>query len=75
MLGLKSKLLTIGGALLAGLLVLWRLVTIFTNAGVDKQKAKEAEARAKNLERIKDAIAAGDRPVDSMSDRHNRDNG
>lgn len=72
--GLQAKLIGIGGAILAGLLILWRLVAMFTQAGVNKQKAKEAEARDENLKKLKRAIDAGDRPVDSVSDPHNRDN-
>lgn len=47
-------------------------------AGVDEQKAKEAKARERNLERIKAAAAARDavRPADGgvQSDKRNRDN-
>lgn len=44
-----------------------------SDAGRDKEKAKEAAARAKNLERIKDASAA--RPVGGVhDDPRNRDN-
>lgn len=45
------------------------------SAGTDTQKAKEAEARAKNLDDIRrsnDAAAAA--RVDELSDPNNRDN-
>lgn len=43
------------------------------DAGVNKQKAKEAEARARNMERIQNAARA--RARGSVSDDpHNRDN-
>ena len=43
------------------------------DAGVNKQKAKEAEARARNMERIQNAARA--KPARSVhDDPHNRDN-
>lgn len=74
--GLQAKLIGIGGAILAGLLIAWRLVAMFTQAGVNKQKAKEAEARAENLKRIREAINAGNAvdPAGMSSDPNNRDN-
>ena len=67
--GLTAVLVAAGGALLA----LWRIIAGVKQSGVDKQKAKEAEARAQNLDRIKRAADA--RPTGSVSDDpYNRDN-
>ena len=60
------------GGIVAALGLLFGLFKSVQKTGVDKQKAKEAEIRAKNLERIKDAAAA--RPAGSvLDDPHNRD--
>ena len=68
-----GNLTVIFTAIGAGLLALWRIVAGIKQSGVDKQKAKEAEARAKNLDRIKSA--AGVRPRGELhDDPHNRDN-
>ena len=56
----------------AGLLALWRIVAGVRQSGVDKQKAKEAERRAENLDRIRDAADA--KPAGSVhDDPNNRD--
>lgn len=68
---------TILGALVAGVLALFGFGAKAKKAGVDEQKAKEAEANAKVLDDVRKAAdAAGAvRPDDSLSDDpHNRDN-
>lgn len=63
--------LAILGAALLGI-----IGTIFgfgRKSGNDARVAKEAQAREENLRRIQAAIDAGDRPVDSLHDPHNRD--
>ena len=60
------------GAVAAAITALLVLLKKSETAGVNKQKAKEAEARAKNLERLKDAQRA--RPSGSvLDDPNNRD--
>lgn len=67
-----GSLAVIGGAIIAFALTLWKAFSTGKKAGRDQQKAKEAEARAKNLDRIRDAADA--RPTDDIvSDRYNRD--
>lgn len=61
-------LTAIAGAAIA----LWRIVAGIKQSGVNQQKAKEAEARAENLDRIKRAADA--RPRGELSnDPYNRD--
>lgn len=56
----------------AALGVVWGMLASARKAGRDEQKAKEGEARAENLQRIKDAAAA--RPAGGVSDDpHNLD--
>jgi hypothetical protein len=67
-----GQLTVILGAAGAALLALWRILAGIKQSGVDKQKAKEAEAREKNLDRIKRAADA--RPTGGVSDDpNNRD--
>lgn len=68
-----GNLTVILAAVGAGLLALWRIFAGVKQSGVDKQKAKEAEARAKNLDRIRRAADARPDP-DIVSDPRNRDN-
>lgn len=59
-------------AVLAALAGVFGVYRSGKKAGEDKQKAKEAQARAKNLDRIRDAADA--RPAgDVVSDPYNRD--
>ena len=72
-------LTVIAGAALAGLLALWRIIAGAKKAGRDEQLAKEAKARAKNLDDVRRAqdAAAGVRPATPeqlLNDPHNRDN-
>lgn len=68
-----GSLTALAAAALATLLGAWRIFAAGKSAGVDKQKAKEAEARAEELERIK--RASGARPAGSvLDDPNNRDN-
>ena len=67
-----GKMALIVGGVLAGLTVIWRVLAGVKKSGVDQQKAKEAEARERNLEAIK--RAAGARPAGSvLNDPNNRD--
>lgn len=65
------------GGIVAALGLLFGLFKTVQKTGVDKQKAKEAEARAKNLEALKRAADAGIgiRPDDGgvLTDPRNRD--
>lgn len=74
--GLWTKLIAAGGVLLAVLAVVWRLIAYGKASGVAEQKAKEAAAREANLQRIKDAVAAGDAVSDDpdsvLHDPNNR---
>lgn len=75
--GLIPYLIAAGGALL----VVWKLWAGGKQAGIDQQKVKEAVARNDEIERIKNAAAAGDavrppmQPDDPgiLSDPNNRD--
>lgn len=71
-------LTVIAGSAIALLGVLWRMLAGAKKAGRDEQLAKEAKARAKNLEDVKRAQDAAARvsndPADELSDPHNRDN-
>lgn len=71
-----GSLTVILSSIAAGALALWRLAAVIRQSGVDKQKAKEAEIRAKNLDAIKRASDAGARvrPDDGLfNDPYNRD--
>lgn len=60
-------------AVIASVAALFRAYVAGRSAEKSKQKAKEAESRAKELERIRDAALA--RPSGSVSDDpNNRDN-
>lgn len=59
-------------AVLAALAGIFGIYRSGHKAGQDKQRAKEAESRAQNLDRIRDAADA--RPRDVLSDKRNRDN-
>ena len=60
------------GGVLAVIAAGWAAARGLTKAGENKQKAKEAKARAENLDRIQRAADA--RPVGSVSDDpNNRD--
>lgn len=68
-----GSLTAIGAALAATVVGIWRIYAAGRKAERNELKAKEAENRAKNLGRIRDAAAA--RPAGSVqSDPHNRDN-
>lgn len=56
----------------ASLLVAWRAWASIKKSGIDEQKAKEAEQRERDLERIKAAGAAV--PGSVSDDPFNRDN-
>lgn len=61
------------GGIVAALLAIWKAFSTGKRAGRDQQRVKEAEARAKNLDRIRDAADA--RPAGDVSiDPRNRDN-
>lgn len=62
----SARLYAIGAAILAGLFAILRLVSVLKQSGVDAQKAKEAQARERDLERIK--AAAGAKPIGGVSD-------
>jgi hypothetical protein len=65
------------GAALAILAGIGTIMFRSERAGVNKQKAKEAEAREKNLQKIKAAVDASGRvrPDDGLhNDPYNRDN-
>jgi hypothetical protein len=66
-------LTAIMAAVVAAILGAWGLFSKIERSGVNKEKAKEAEARDKNLDKIK---RAGDaKPVGGVSDDpNNRDN-
>lgn len=67
-----GSLTAIAAAVVAALLGAWRIYAAGQKAGEDKQKAKEADARGKNLNRIRDAADA--KPALSMhDDPNNRD--
>jgi len=66
-------LTVIAAAVAAAALAAWRIVAKAEQAGVNKQKAKEAEARDRNLEKLKRADRA--QPSGSvLDDPDNRDN-
>lgn len=68
-----GSLTVIIGGILAVIAAGWRLLAGAKKAGVNEQKAKEAKARAENLDRIK--RAADVRPAGGVSDDpYNRDN-
>lgn len=68
-----GSLTAIAAAVLAALAGVFGIYRSGHKAGQDKQRAKEAENRAQNLDRIRDAADA--RPRDSVqSDPRNRDN-
>lgn len=62
----------LGAAVAAAALGIWRIFAAGKKSGRNEQKAKEAENRAKNLDRIRDAADARPRD-DIMSDPRNRD--
>lgn len=69
-----STLLAGGIAVAVAVLgILWRLLSVAKKSGVDQQKAAEGKARDENLKRVQASIDAGDKPVDSLHDPHNRD--
>lgn len=66
-------LTAIVAAVLAALAGVFGVYRSGKKAGQNQQKAKEAESRARNLDRIRDAANA--RPIgDIVSDPRNRDN-
>lgn len=65
-------LTAIATAILAALAGIFGIYRSGHKAGQDKQKAKEANDRAQNLDRIRDAADA--QPRDVLSDKRNRDN-
>lgn len=68
-----GSLTAIIAAVFAGIAAIGTLLYKTKQAGVNQQKAKEAQARERNLEAIK--RAAGARPVGGVqSDPRNRDN-
>lgn len=71
---LTSKVAGIAGAVGAILLAVGAIFLKGQQAGVDKQKAKEAAAREEELDRIKHASTV--KPIGGVSDDpNNRDNG
>jgi hypothetical protein len=70
-------LTVIAGSAIALLGVLWRMLAGAKKAGRDEQLAKEAKARAKNLEDVRRAQDAAARvspdPAGELSDPNNRD--
>lgn len=68
-----GSLTAILGVVAAVGLGLWRLLAGAKKAGINQQKAKEAEQRERNLDAIKRAADA--RPIGGVqSDHRNRDN-
>lgn len=68
-----GKMALIVAGVVAGLGVIWRVLAGVKKSGVDQQKAKEAEARERNLDAIKRAADA--KPIGGVqSDPRNRDN-
>jgi len=68
-----GKMALIVAGAVAGLGIIWRVLAGVKQSGIDKQKAKEAEQRDRNLEAIKRAADA--RPSGSvLNDPNNRDN-
>lgn len=65
-------LTVIGAAVTAALAGVFGVYRTGHKAGQNKQRAKEANDRAKNLNRIRDAADA--QPRDVLSDKRNRDN-
>lgn len=55
----------------AVIMAIWHMLRQARAGGIDSQKVKEAEARAKDLERIKAATSA--RPGSMHNDPNNRD--
>lgn len=69
----NPKVIAVAGAVLAVLAFVWRVLVGAKRAGVNEQKAKEAEARDANLKKIQDAIDASNRiDPDVMRDPNNR---
>lgn len=68
-----GSLTAIIAGVVAALGIIWRILAGVKKSGVNQQKVKEAEARAKNLDRIKRAADARPDP-DIVSDPRNRDN-
>ncbi|RVD31414.1 hypothetical protein [Mesorhizobium sp. M4B.F.Ca.ET.017.02.2.1] len=70
---MSIDLAVIGGAIVAILTFIGTLLFKAKKAGVDQQKAKEADSYEKHIQDIADA--AGARPSGGVqSDPHNRDN-
>lgn len=70
----SGKMALIVAAIVAGIGFLWKIVAGIKKSGVNEQKVKDEEAQNENLKRAQAAIDASTRPVDSVSDPHNRDN-
>lgn len=62
----------IGAAVVAAVVGVWRIYVAGQKSGRNERKAQEADERAKNLDRIRDAANARPRD-DVMSDPRNRD--